>query len=112
MSIKLTDELIASTIKGKLASAQQIFMDGDKENLQQVGERTAQLETAVKNISATGGASVASAVSYDNDSSGMTAVTIQGAVDELYSRSVILSENEYNTLELKDEDKFYFVYED
>ena len=64
-------------------------MDGDKETLQQIGDKTHQLENAVKDITATGGASTANAVSYSNETSGMTAVTTQGAIDELAAKNKI-----------------------
>ena len=81
MSINLTDELLAKTKKGKIASAKQVFLEGDQENLQQIGDKTHQLEDAIKDISVTGGASTANAVSYNNETSGMTAITAQGAID-------------------------------
>lgn len=87
MSIGLTDELEVKTKKGKLAAAKQIFLEGDKETVQQIGEKTHQLENTVKDITATGGASTANAVSYNNEASGMTAVTAQGAIDELVSKN-------------------------
>lgn len=87
MSINLTDEIEVKTKKGKLGAAKQIFLDGDKENLQQIGDKTHQLENAIKDISATGGASTANAVSYNNETSGMTAVTAQGAIDELATKN-------------------------
>ena len=87
MSINLTDELLAKTKKGKIASAKQVFLDGDQENLQQIGEKTHQLEDAIKDITVSGGASTANAVSYSNETSGMTAVTAQGAIDELAAKN-------------------------
>jgi hypothetical protein len=87
MSINLTDELLAKTKKGKIASAKQVFLDGDQENLQQIGEKTHQLEDAIKDITVSGGASTANAVSYNNETSGMTAITAQGAIDELASKN-------------------------
>lgn len=87
MSINLTDELIAKTKKGKIASAKQVFLEGDKENLQQIGEKTHQLEDAIKDITVSGGASTATAVSYNNETSGMTAITAQGAIDELAAKN-------------------------
>ncbi len=87
MSINLTDELEVKTKKGKLAAAKQIFLEGDKETVQQIGEKTHQLEEAIKDITATGGASTANAVSYSNEASGMTAVTAQGAIDELATKN-------------------------
>lgn len=87
MSINLTDELLAKTKKGKIASAKQIFLEGDQENLQQIGDKTHQLEDAIKDISVSGGASTATAVSYNNKTSGMTAITAQGAIDELAAKN-------------------------
>ena len=88
MSINLTDELQAKTKKGKLGAAKQIFLDGDTENLQQIGEKTHQLEDSIKKIAATGGASQATAVTYDNANSQLTAVNIQSAVDELQGSKI------------------------
>ena len=87
MSINLTDELQAKTKKGKIASAKQVFLEGDQENLQQIGDKTHQLEDAIKDITVSGGASTANAVSYNNETSGMTAVTAQGAIDELATKN-------------------------
>lgn len=87
MSIGLTDELEVKTKKGKLAAAKQIFLEGDKETLQQIGDKTHQLEDAIKDITATGGASTANAVSYSNETSGMNAITAQGAIDELAAKN-------------------------
>ena len=87
MSINLTDELLAKTKKGKIASAKQVFLNGDQENLQQIGEKTHQLEDAIKDITVSGGASTATAVSYNNETSGMTAFTAQGAIDELAAKN-------------------------
>ena len=87
MAISLTDEIEVKTKKGKLAAAKQIFLEGDKETIQQIGEKTHQLEEAIKDITATGGASTANAVSYSNETSGMTAVTAQGAIDELAAKN-------------------------
>lgn len=87
MSINLTDELLAKTKKGKIVSAKQVFLEGDQENLQQIGEKTHQLENAIKDITVSGGASTANAVSYSNETSGMTAITAQGAIDELAAKN-------------------------
>ena len=87
MPINITDELHAATTKGKIASAKEVFLTGDKENLQQIGEKTHQLEDSIKNIAATGGASTAAAVTFDNAASGMTAVNAQAAIDEVSSIS-------------------------
>ena len=87
MSIGLTDELEVKTKKGKLAAAKQIFLEGDKETVQQIGNKTHQLEDAIKDITVSGGASTATAVSYNNETSGMTAITAQGAIDELAAKN-------------------------
>lgn len=100
MSINLTDELLAKTKKGKIASAKQVFLEGDQENLQQIGDKTHQLEDAIKDITVTGGASTANAVSYNNETSGMTAVTAQGAIDELAAKNATKAEKAEVTAEL------------
>ena len=87
MPINITDELHAATTKGKIASAKEVFLTGDTENLQQIGEKTHQLEDSIKNIAATGGASTAVAVTFDNAASGMTAVNAQGAIEELNTKN-------------------------
>ena len=87
MAINLTDELNAATKKGKIASAKQVYLEGDQENLQQIGDKTHQLEQSIKDISSTGGASTANAVSYNNETSGMTAVNAQAAIDELSAKN-------------------------
>lgn len=53
------------------------------ENMAKLNTRDDQITETLKNISATGGASVASAVTYDNTTSQLTSANIQGAVDEL-----------------------------
>lgn len=54
--------------------------DGDISLLQ---TRSTQMEEAIKGISASGGASQATAVTYENTESGLDSVTAQGAIDEL-----------------------------
>lgn len=86
-NINLTAPIHAATTLGKAVAAREVFMDGDKETVQQIGEKTHQLEDAIKDISVSGGASTANAVSYSNETSGMTAVTAQGAIDELVTKN-------------------------
>ena len=86
-NINVTAPLHAATKQGKLAAAREVFMDGDKETVQQIGDKTHQLENAIKDITATGGASTANAVSYNNETSGITSVTAQGAIDELVTKN-------------------------
>ena len=97
MAINLTDALNAATTKGKLADAKQIYLEGDNKNLQDAHKdnedhlntldtRSTQIEESLKTIAATGGASNANAVIYDNNVSGLTAVNVKGALDELAMR--------------------------
>lgn len=57
--------------------------DGDISLLQ---TRSTQMEKAIKGISASGGASQASAVTYENTESGLDSITAQGAIDELANK--------------------------
>ena len=59
--------------------------DGDISLLQ---TRSTQMEKAIKGISASGGASQASAVTYENTESGLDSVTAQGAIDELARKKI------------------------
>ena len=86
-NINLTAPIHAATKLGKAVAAREVFMDGDNETVQQIGEKTHQLEDAIKDITVSGGASTATAVSYNNETSGITAVTAQGAIDELVTKN-------------------------
>ena len=94
MSINLTDEIEVKTKKGKLGAAKQIFLEGDMQNvekeIQNINSRHSALNTkyeslsrTVQGIAATGGASTANNVTYNNDSSGLNAENAQDAIDEL-----------------------------
>lgn len=63
---------------------QQITANDDDISLLQT--RSTQMEEAIKGISASGGASQASAVTYENTKSELDSVTAQGAIDELQSK--------------------------
>ena len=63
---------------------QQIIANDDDISLLQT--RSTQMEEAIKGISASGGASQASAVTYENTESGLDSVTAQGAIDELANK--------------------------
>ena len=86
-NINLTAPIHAATQQGKAVAAREVFMDGDKETVQQIGDKTHQLEDAFKDITISGGASTATSVSYNNEKSGMTAITAQGAIDELAAKN-------------------------
>ena len=96
--INVTAPLHSATTKGKLANANEIFTESDEDNVQNIinktnehikklDNRSSQMEESIKNISVTGGASVAEAVTYDNTTSGLEAVNIKGAVDELAAKN-------------------------
>ena len=96
MSINLTDEIEVKTKKGKLCAAKQIFLEGDiqtvEKEIQDINSRHNILNTkheslsrTVQGIAATGGASTATNVTYNNDSSGLNAENAQDAIDELSS---------------------------
>ena len=99
MSINLTDEIEVKTKKGKLGSAKQIFLEGDtqtvEKEIQDINSRHNTLNTkheslskTVQGIAATGGASTANNVTYDNNSSGLNAENAQDAIDELQSSKI------------------------
>ena len=65
---------------------QQITANDDDISLLQT--RSTQMEEAIKGISASGGASQASAVTYENTESDLDSVTAQGAIDELANKKL------------------------
>lgn len=92
--INVTAPLHSATTKGKLGNANEVFTENDEDNVQNVinktnehikklDNRSSQMEESIKNISVTGGASVAEAVTYDNTTSSLKAVNVKGAIDEL-----------------------------
>ena len=99
MSINLTDEIEVKTKKGKLGAAKQIFLEGDKQTvekeIQDINSRHSALNTkheslsrTVQGIAATGGASTATNVTYNNNASGLNAENVQDAIDELKSSKI------------------------
>lgn len=79
--LKEKDTDLQSQINDK---QQQITANDDDISLLQT--RSTQMEKAIKSISASGGASQASAVTYENTESGLDSVTAQGAIDELANK--------------------------
>lgn len=57
-------------------------------NMAKLNTRDDQITELVKGVTATGGASIATAVTYDNTSSNLNAATVQGAVDELQDSKI------------------------
>ena len=58
------------------------------EDISLLQTRSTQMEEAIKGISASGGASQASAVTYENTESGLNSITAQGAIDELANKKL------------------------
>lgn len=59
------------------------------EDISLLQTRSTQMEETIKGIAATGGASQATAVTYNNEKSKLTAVNIQSAVDEVVDKTTI-----------------------
>lgn len=117
MSIYLTDEIEVKTKKGKMGAAKQIFLEGDtqtvEKEIQDINSRHNTLNTkheslskTVQGIAATGGASTATNVTYDNTNSGMAAENIQDAVDKLAKEKADSSDvtKQLDKVTIKDED--------
>lgn len=64
------------------------------EDISLLQTRSTQMEETIKSIAATGGASQATAVTYNNEKSKLTAVNIQSAVDEVVDKTAIKDEEE------------------
>lgn len=62
------------------------------EDISLLQTRSTQMEETIKSIAATGGASQATAVTYNNEKSKLTAVNIQSAVDEVVDKASIKDE--------------------
>ena len=62
------------------------------EDISLLQTRSTQMEETIKSIAATGGASQAAAVTYNNEKSKLTAVNIQSAVDEVVDKASIKDE--------------------
>lgn len=64
------------------------------EDISLLQTRSTQMEETIKDIAATGGASQATAVTYNNEKSKLTAINIQSAVDEVVDKTAIKDEEE------------------
>lgn len=94
--INVTAPLHSATTKGKLGNANEIFLEGDTQNIEneikeinskhnELSTKHESLSRTVQGIAATGGASNANNVTYNNVSSGLNAENAQDAIDELQS---------------------------
>lgn len=77
--------------QSQLADKQQQITAND-EDISLLQTRSNQMEETIKSIAATGGASQATAVTYNNEKSKLTAVNIQSAVDEVVDKVSIKDE--------------------
>lgn len=85
--LKEKDTYLQSQIDDK---QQQITANDEDISLLQT--RSTQMEETIKDIAATGGASQATAVTYNNEKSKLTAINIQSAVDEVVEKTAIKNE--------------------
>lgn len=72
-------------LQSQINDKQQQITSND-EDISLLQTRSTQMEEAIKGISASGGASQATAVTYENTESGLDSVTAQGAIDELANK--------------------------
>ena len=72
-------------LQSQIDDKQQQITSND-EDISLLQTRSTQMEEAIKGISASGGASQATAVTYENTESGLDSITAQGAIDELQSK--------------------------
>lgn len=89
-----TIQNIDDTLKNhqsQLDDKQQQITDND-EDISLLQTRSTQMEETIKSIAATGGASQATAVTYNNEKSKLAAVNIQNAVDEVVDKFSIKDE--------------------
>ena len=69
-------------------SAQDAKNTSLEDNMKKLNTRDDQITETLNNITVTGGASVASAVTYDNATSNLVSVNVQGAIDELHGTKI------------------------
>ena len=104
--IQIYGKLVNVSTEGIVADATSVWSDRYNKNVEGViGEvdskvsdldnsvtklntRTDQITETLESIAATGGASVASAVTYDNETSNLVSVNVQGAIDELHMTKI------------------------
>lgn len=104
--INVTAPIHSATVKGKLGNADEIFLEGDTQNVENeikeinsrheelnkkhdtLSSKHESLSRTVQGIAATGGASTANNVTYNNDISGLNAENAQDAIDEVSSKLI------------------------
>lgn len=80
-----------------LANYQEQITSNDNEILALQND-TKQLDDTLQGIAISGGASIGSAVTYDNTSSNLQSKNVQNAIDEIANSTVYLTEDEYEAL--------------
>lgn len=85
--IKSHTNSVSESLQSQIDDKQQQITDNDEE-ISLLQTRSTQMEETIKSIAATGGASQATSVTYDNANSQLTAVNIQSAVDELQGSKI------------------------
>lgn len=121
--INVTAPLHSATAKGKLGNANEVFLEGDTQNIENeikeinsrheelnkkhdtLNTKHESLSKTVQGISATGKANTATEVTYNNTNSGIVAENIQDAVDKLAAKDATKAEKsdvQSSVSELKD----------
>lgn len=85
--IKSYTNSVSDALQGQIDDKQQQINAND-EDISLLQTRSTQMEEAIKGISASGGASQATAVTYENTESGLNSITAQGAIDELANKKL------------------------
>lgn len=90
--IQIYGKLVNVSTEGIVTDATSVWSERCNKNIEKVIEevniRNDQITETLRNIAVTGGASVASAVTYDNTTSQLISVNIQGAIDELQQSKI------------------------
>ena len=85
--IKSYTNSVSDALQGQIDDKQQQITAND-DDISLLQTRSTQIEETIKSIAATGGASQAIAVTYNNDSSGLNALNAQDAIDEVSSVAI------------------------
>ena len=104
--INVTAPIHSATVEGKLGNANEIFLEGDAQNIENeikeinsrheelnkkhdtLNSKHESLSRTVQGIAVTGGASTSNNVTYNNDASGLNAENAQDAIDELQGSKI------------------------
>lgn len=92
--IKSYIKSVSDVLQGQIDDEQQQITANDKD-ISLLQTRSTQMEETIKGITSTGGASLATAVTYDNKKSGLIAVNAQAAIDETNNRISNLDSSDY-----------------